>query len=97
MIASDKPPLEAVYFAHAGVKGMKWGQRKAKPQGNIRKGVSRSSAGTKVKIGLLAVGSTIAAGAVAPLAAPITIGIGAAVAVSLLAREGRRPVRRAKK
>lgn len=29
MIIIDKPPLHGVYLAHFGVKGMKWGQRKA--------------------------------------------------------------------
>lgn len=93
MITVEKPPLEAVYFAHAGVKGMKWGHRKAKPPGNIRKGIGKSSASRKVGIGLAAVAATIAAGRVAPLSAPVTLAIGAATAAALLAREGRRPVR----
>lgn len=93
MIEIDKPPLEAVYFTHAGVKGMKWGRRKAKPPGNIRKGISKSSAAKKVGIGLAAVAVTIAAGRVAPLSAPVTLALGAATVGALLAREGRRPVR----
>lgn len=28
MIIVEQPPLEGVYIAHFGVKGMKWGQRK---------------------------------------------------------------------
>lgn len=28
MIAADKPPLEDVYLAHFGIKGMRWGHRK---------------------------------------------------------------------
>jgi hypothetical protein len=28
VIAADKPPLEEVYLAHFGIKGMKWGVRK---------------------------------------------------------------------
>lgn len=97
MYAKPKPALNAVYLAHAGKKGMKWGVRKAKPapQGNIRKGIAKSSAGRKVGIGLAAVAATIVAGRVAPLSAGITIGIGAATAATLLAREGRRPVRKA--
>lgn len=30
MIAAEKPPLGEAYLEHFGVKGMKWGQRKAK-------------------------------------------------------------------
>lgn len=94
MYATQKPALNSVYLAHAGKKGMKWGVRKAKPQGNIRKGIAKSSAGTKAKIGLAAVAATIALGRVLPVSAPITIAAGAGVAAALLAREGRRPLRR---
>jgi hypothetical protein len=33
LLASDKPPLEAVYLAHYGIKGMKWGVRKNNLEG----------------------------------------------------------------
>lgn len=34
MIDTLKPPLAEAYFEHAGVKGMKWGSRKARPEGS---------------------------------------------------------------
>lgn len=99
--ASDKPPLKAVYFAHAGVKGMKWGVRKAEDRRGLFKktrtniGIARKSASPKKKvaIGLAAVTATIVAGRVAPLSASRTIAIGATVGALLMAREGRRAVR----
>lgn len=98
---SGKPPLNAVYFAHAGVKGMKWGVRKAEDRRGIFKktrtniGVARKAASPrrKVAIGLAAVTATIVAGRVAPLPASRTIAIGAAVGALLMAREGRRAVK----
>lgn len=97
----DKPPLQAVYLVHAGVKGMKWGVRKAEDRRGIFKqtrtniGIARKAtpARRKVGIGLIAVAATIAAGRVAPLPASHTIAIGAATAAVLMAREGRRAVR----
>ena len=102
MIASEKPPLEAVYFAHAGVKGMKWGVRKAEDRRGIFKqtrtniGIARKTASPrrKVAIGIAAVAATVIAGRVAPLPASRTIAIGAATAAILMSREGRRAVRK---
>lgn len=102
LLEYEKPPLAAVYFAHAGVKGMKWGVRKAEDRRGIFKktrtniGIGRKAAPTrrKVAIGVAAVAATIVAGKVAPLSASRTIAIGAATAALLMAREGRRAVKR---
>lgn len=42
MLAADQPPLEEVYFAHMGIKGMHWGQRKAEPVGQPRHGLTQN-------------------------------------------------------
>ena len=97
-----KPDLRAVYVAHAGVKGMKWGVRKAEDRRGIFKktrtniGIARKAAPArrKVAIGVAAVGAAMIAGRVAPLDAPRTIAIGATVGALLMAREGRRAVRK---
>lgn len=34
MLVADKPPLEEVYLAHFGIKGMKWGVRKQQDAGS---------------------------------------------------------------
>lgn len=66
MITDEKPPLDEDLLMHFGVRGMHWGQRKARPSG----GSSGSSApkqkmatGKKVAIGLgvAAVGASVAA------------------------------------
>lgn len=100
--SAEKPPLRAVYVAHAGVKGMKWGVRKAEDRRGIFKqtrtniGVARkaTSSKKKVAIGAAAVAATLIAGKVAPLSASRTIAIGAGVGALLMAREGRRAIKR---
>lgn len=44
MIAADKPPLEDVYLAHFGIKGMRWGHRKQVPLAGPRQSSSASQA-----------------------------------------------------
>lgn len=53
MYAADKPPLEATYLEHFGVKGMKWGHVKSKIDAHRNtpdaSGVSRSQARQQIK------------------------------------------------
>jgi hypothetical protein len=46
MIDTNKPPLEGVYLAHFGIRGMKWGQRKAEPSGGSSNGSTGGSTGS---------------------------------------------------
>lgn len=95
MIAAEKPPLEAVYFAHAGVKGMKWGVRKAPARVGQRlsRGFHNASPAKRAAIGVASVGAVLLARKVTLLSGPKQIALGATVAAALLAREGKRPVR----
>lgn len=95
MNALEKPSLEAVYFAHAGVKGMKWGVRKAvvRTGQRIRSGASNASPAKRVGIGVASVGAVLVARRLTLLSGPTQIALGATVAAALLAREGKRPVR----
>jgi hypothetical protein len=62
VIAADKPPLEGVYLAHFGIKGMKWGQRKAPEEGAPRR-PGLSSRNQKLVTAAFVAG-TVAVGAV---------------------------------
>lgn len=63
MIDTDKPPLEGVYLAHIGIKGMKWGVRKAEPSGGSSEGSApKQGMSTKKKV---AIGAGIIVGAAA--------------------------------
>jgi hypothetical protein len=42
MLAADKPPLEEVYLEHFGIKGMRWGVRKAEDKGQGQQHASLS-------------------------------------------------------
>lgn len=62
MIAADKPSLESVYLEHMGVKGMRWGHRKAPEEGAPRR--SGLSPRNQKLVTAAAVAGTIAVGAV---------------------------------
>lgn len=56
MTTFDKPPLEAVYIAHFGVKGMKWGVRRFRPsvsRSDVKNFLKRNSG--KIVLGSAAV------------------------------------------
>lgn len=57
------PPLDAVYIAHFGVKGMKWGRRKTRPDEAQRKQIFKNAEQKKKVIaGLAVVGGAVAVG-----------------------------------
>lgn len=62
MIAADKPPLEGVYLAHFGVKGMRWGHRKPEEQAAPRR--SGMSPRNQKLVTAAFVAGTVAVGAV---------------------------------
>lgn len=62
MIAADKPPLDGVYLAHFGVKGMRWGHRKPVEEGAPRR--SGLSSKNQKLVTAAFVAGTIAVGAV---------------------------------
>lgn len=61
MYSSDKPPLADAYFAHVGVKGMKWGKRKDKSRFSPETKKRAIMVGIGVGVLTLAVGSTFVA------------------------------------
>lgn len=75
MIDIEKPPLEGVYLAHVGIKGMRWGVRKAEPDA-ASAGSNSSTTPTTTTVGIgqkqplstkkkVAIGVAILAGAAA--------------------------------
>lgn len=67
MLLDEKPPLEGVYLAHFGTKGMKWGHRKARDTGSSsgsQPAKQKMSTGKKVAIGVAVTAGALAVAAV---------------------------------
>lgn len=75
MLVDEKPPLDEELLMHFGVKGMHWGQRKARPSGG-----SGGSAAPKHKMSTKK-----------KVALNVGLAAGAAVSIYLLAKYGSKP------
>lgn len=66
MLVDEKPPLDEDLLMHFGIRGMKWGQRKARPSGGSGgSSAPKQKMSTKKKVavglGVAAVGASVAA------------------------------------